>query len=92
MEREGGKLGKMKKGKMEIKENEKCNGKKDRKKAEDPFFFFAFHFSETSETFSGSLKIEISTGKKSGKVALPPPPKNEKFSCCAPGHRQYGVT
>ena len=32
------------------------------------FFFLSLHFQETSEPFSGSTKMAISTGKKSGKV------------------------
>ena len=51
-------------------------------KGEDLFFifytFFAFHFKETTETFSGSTKMEIFTGKmlksrreKTGKVTSP---------------------
>ena len=43
-------------------------------------FFLAFHFQETTETFKGSTKMGISTGKKpkisprkkSGKVTLVP--------------------
>ena len=35
---------------------------KEHKKAED-FFFSPFHFQETIETFKGSTKMEISTGK-----------------------------
>ena len=44
-------------------ENEKCK-RKGLKIAEDLFFFFAFHFQETTETFFGSTKMEISTGEK----------------------------
>ena len=54
----------------------------------DKFFFF--HFQETTETFKGSTKMEISTGKhlksrreKPSKVTLPPPLPREKVSCYA---------
>ena len=59
-------------------------------KADDFFFFFSFHLYETTETCSGSTKMEILTGKmlkscreKSRKVTLPPPPP-EKFSSLRP--------
>ena len=41
-------------------ENPEFKGKKDGKKAKD-FFFFAFHFQETPESYKGSTKMEIST-------------------------------
>ena len=66
------------------------------KKAEDFFvlfcfvFVFVFHFQETTENFSGSTKMEISTGKKlkshrekSGKVTLPPPWKISLLHPCS---------
>ena len=66
--------------------------KKDWKKAKLRtffFFFFACHFQKTTETFKGSSKREISTGKplksrgeKIGKSDFAP---LEKFSCYAPG-------
>ena len=33
------------------------------KKADDLFFFFAFHFKETTEIFLGFTKMKILTGK-----------------------------
>ena len=60
----------MEQGRRKMKENKKCKGDKCVKKAEDffvfvfMFFCFACHFSETTETFSGSTKMEISTGKR----------------------------
>ena len=54
------------------------------------FLFVCFHFQETTETFKGSTKMKISTGKNlksdrekigKSKFALSPPP--EFFSCYA---------
>ena len=58
-------------------------------------FVFAFHFQETSETFSGSNKLEIFTGKrlksrreKNRESDFAPPPP-EKFPCYAPVHSYF---
>ena len=91
-EKIGGKLRKFeekleKKPEKVKEENAKCKGEKGLKKAEDFFFFFfAFHFWETTYTFFGSTKMKICNGKKLntgkklklcceklGKVTLPPP-------------------
>ena len=54
--RKNGKDEKRKKG------NEKCKGKRDRKKLRTFFFFLLFTY-EATETFSGATKMDISTGK-----------------------------
>ena len=48
--------------KMTTKRRKIRNLKAKWKKPED-FFFFAIHFQETTETFKGSTKMEIFTGK-----------------------------
>ena len=60
------------------------------------FCFFAFHFSKRLKFCFGSTKMEIfyrekafHTGKKSGKMNLPP---QKKFSCYAPGSSDTNCT
>ena len=63
---EGGRLGKIEKMKKERRKIRNLREKRT-EKAED-HFFLPFHFQETTETFWGSTKMEISTGK--AKISL----------------------